>query len=241
MTQHRFFVPVDLREGEVLDLPDEAAHHLRHVLRLAEGEQIALFNGEGGAYLCVIQSITKRSVTVLPLAHDETNLQSGINVHIGICVLKRDAMDRAIGRMIELGVRQITPLISEHCTVSNKVIRGRGQHWQQVARSSCEQCGLNVPPPIMAASPLNEWLQTREEKLKLVSSIGASSLQINEVVPSSIALLTGPEGGFTEAEIHDAQSAGFQPVSFGGRILRAETAPLVALSVLQRTWGDYQV
>ena len=202
---------------------DEAAHHLRHVLRLAEGEQIALFNGEGGAYLCVIQSITKRSVTVLPLAHDETNLQSGINVHIGICVLKRDAMDRAIGRMIELGVRQITPLISEHCTVSNKVIRGRGPHWQQVARSSCEQCGLNVPPPIMAASPLNDWLQ------------------INEVVPSSIALLTGPEGGFTEAEIHDAQSAGFQPVSFGGRILRAETAPLVALSVLQRTWGDYQV
>jgi len=239
MTLPRFFVQVDLNVGEKTSLNVGVAHFLRQVLRLESGAEVILFNGGGGEYRSRLEDVSKKAVTVTPEKFIDTNRAGALSVHLGLCVLKRDAMDNAIGRAVELGAKTITPIISDHVAVASKVIARRSEHWQKVVFSACEQCGLNLVPEIAAPTEISTWLRGREEETKLVASIGAPPLPSSSKPEGQIALLIGPEGGLAEAEVSHAFALGFTGLGLGERILRAETVPLVALSVLQRTWGDY--
>ena len=149
-------------------------------------------------------------------------------------------MDWAIQKATELGVNEITPIMSERCEVRLKDERAdkRLAHWRQVAISACEQCGRSRVPVIHPPVVLNDWIKTTEADLKLVLHPVAEPL-VSHAKPSRLAFLIGPEGGLTDPEIEQAQAAGYQPARLGPRVLRTETAPVVALAVAQQLWGDF--
>lgn len=148
-------------------------------------------------------------------------------------------MDWAIQKATELGVAQITPIVSERCEVrlNDERVDKRLAHWRQIAISACEQCGRSVLPLIHAPVSLRDWL-TLEADLKLVLHPVAEPL-VSHAKPQTLAFLIGPEGGLSESEVAQAADQGFQPARLGPRVLRTETAPVVALSVAQQLWGDF--
>jgi 16S rRNA (uracil1498-N3)-methyltransferase len=149
-------------------------------------------------------------------------------------------MDWAIQKACELGANAITPIVSARCEVRLKDERAdkRMAHWRQVAISACEQCGRSVIPVIHPPLGLADWLGLVEADLKLVLHPVAEPLASHDK-PQSLAFLIGPEGGLTDAEVAQANSAGFHAARLGPRVLRTETAPVVALSVAQQLWGDF--
>lgn len=238
MATPRFFVEAkflnagSLGAGQHLELAANISHHMIHVLRLREGTDIVLFNGQGGEFAAQILNIARKSVTVQVGSFTDINRTSNLSVHLGMCVIKKDSMDRVIGRATELGVAQITPLISDYCAVANKLIFKRQTHWQQVAVSACEQCGLNVVPEILEPIGIRDWIRQTSAPLKLVCKPAETALNESGEV-SGVELLVGPEGGLSESELTAAEAWGFRGISLGERILRAETAPLVAITLLQ--------
>ncbi len=238
MTSPRFFIDTQLKKGLRLVLPDNVSHHLLNVLRFRLGDTLVLFNGRGGEFQAILQAASKKSASVEIIGGNSINRSANIKLDLGLCVLKRDAMDRAIARSVELGINRLTPLISEHCAVAHSIIENRYTHWQQVIISASEQCGLNVLPSLTPALTLENWLRDAHADQKLIATPGGSTLPDNNKV-ESVALVTGPEGGFAEAELNFANKAGFTPLGLGDRILRGENAPAVALSTIHRTWGDF--
>jgi len=148
-------------------------------------------------------------------------------------------MDWAIQKATELGVSEITPLSSERCEVRLNDERAdkRLAHWRQIAISACEQCGRSVLPIIHSPVALRDWLAV-EADLKLVLHPVAEPLA-SHAKPQSLAFLIGPEGGLSQSEVEQAAGQGFLPARLGPRVLRTETAPVVALSVAQQLWGDF--
>ena len=135
---------------------------------------------------------------------------------------------------------EITPLVSERCEVRLKDERAdkRLAHWRQIAISACEQCGRSVLPVIHAPVSLDDWQRQVQAELKLVLHPVAEPLA-SHARPSSLAFLIGPEGGLSDAEVEQAKHHGFHAARLGPRVLRTETAPVVALSVAQQLWGDF--
>ncbi|MDX1467394.1 MAG: 16S rRNA (uracil(1498)-N(3))-methyltransferase, partial [Halomonas sp.] len=166
--------------------------------------------------------------------------ESPLAVHLGQAISKGDRMDYAIQKAVELGVATITPLYTEHGDVRLKGERAAKKlaHWQAVAASACEQCGRATLPPVHAPMGLGEWLAARDEALRLVLHPGTAGALEQAEAPASVAVLIGPEGGLAEAEVEAARTSGFAPLSLGPRVLRTETAPVVALSLLQARFGD---
>ena len=135
---------------------------------------------------------------------------------------------------------EITPIMSERCEVRLKDERAdkRLAHWRQVAISACEQCGRSRIPVIHPPVLLGDWINTTEADLKLVLHPVSEPLA-SHVRPARLAFLIGPEGGLSDAEVDQAHAAGFLPARLGPRVLRTETAPVVALAVAQQLWGDF--
>ena len=165
---------------------------------------------------------------------------SPLRVHLGQGLSRGERMDWAIQKATELGVAEITPIVSERCEVRLKDERAdkRLAHWQQVAISACEQCGRSTVPLIHPPLLLADWLAQVEADLKLVLHPVAEPL-VSHAKPTSLAFLIGPEGGLNDNEVSQAVAAHFQAARLGPRVLRTETAAAVALSVAQQLWGDF--
>lgn len=241
MTLPRFFVEGSIKIGKPFLLPEASGHHLARVLRKSSADNIVVFNGEGGEFTCSIESIRKNQVEVTPIEYDEINRAPRLKTILGLCILKKDSMNSVLTKVTELGVSRVTPIISDHCAVAHKVIRNRELHWRQVMVAACEQCGLNLIPALDPATNLTDWLASSSADIRLLAIPGSSPIPRTTSVVDSVSLLTGPEGGFSEAEEKEAISAGFNTVTFGERVLRAETAPVVALSVAHQVWDSFGV
>lgn len=229
-----------LAADSTLELDEAAAHHLARVLRMRTGDGLVLFNGRGGQYPARIASLTRQSVTVTTGPFQDLERESGLSLHLGIAVSRGERMDWVVQKATELGVTAISPLLSERTEVRLKGEREarKLRHWQQVATSACEQCGRNRLPAIHPLQALNAFLDSVEADARLLLDPQADSTAPAITAPASIALLVGPEGGFSEAEIAAARAAGFHGLQLGPRILRTETAPLAAIAILQARWGD---
>ncbi|KJH79474.1 16S rRNA (uracil(1498)-N(3))-methyltransferase [Stutzerimonas stutzeri] len=235
----RFFIDAPLSLG-TQDLPEASAHYISRVLRLSTGAVVQLFDGSGQEYRGELVEVGKKHVKV-ELREQLAGLsESALKIHLGQGLSRGERMDWAIQKATELGATEITPIVSERCEVRLKDERAdkRLAHWRQIAISACEQCGRSVIPAIHPPMSLQEWLAV-EADLKLVLHPLAEPLTTHQR-PATLAFLIGPEGGLNDAEIEQARSAGFQPARFGPRVLRTETAPVVALSVAQQLWGDFQ-
>ena len=238
MRLSRIFVDTPLTPG-LLQLPEQQAHYLTRVLRLSQGDPVQLFDGSGQEYFGQLIEVSKKQTRVELTEQRPGLAESPLKVHLGQVLSKGERFDWALQKATELGVTQITPLFSERCEVRLATERSekRLAHWRQVVISACEQCGRSKIPQVAPPMPLKDWQQL-DCQLKLVLSPTANALG-EQPRPHSLALLIGPEGGLTDAEVAAAQTSGFIALGLGPRVLRTETAPLVALSVAQYLWGDF--
>ena len=239
MRLSRFFIDAPLSLGRQ-QLPEAQAHYIGRVLRLAVGDAVQLFDGSGHEYRGALVEVGKKSVEVELHEQLAGLAESPLRIHLGQGLSRGERMDWAIQKATELGVAEITPIVSERCEVRLKDERAdkRLAHWRQIAISACEQCGRSVLPTIHAPLGLADWLAQTEAELKLVLHPVASPLS-GHSQPATLAFLIGPEGGLSDAEVAAAQRAGYQAARLGPRVLRTETAPVVALSVAQQLWGDF--
>lgn len=225
-------------------LPAAKAHHIAHVLRLAEGDAVVVFDGRGGAWDGQIAAIARGEVEVQLRAARAESCESPLPVTLAQAVSSGERMDYTIQKAVELGVHAIQPLMAERCVVrlSGERAQKRVAHWQAVVVSACEQCGRNTVPEVRPLLGLREWLAglAAEAGLRLLLAPQAV-LRPRELgrSASGVTLLAGPEGGFSESESADALRAGFLALRLGPRVLRTETAAVAALAVLQAQWGDF--
>lgn len=236
----RIYTEQALELDREVTLGQSAFRHLFKALRLKVEAPIILFNGEGGEYDATISRINKISVSALPSAFFGIDNESPLEIHLGICVSRGERMDRIIQKSTELGVTEITPLIGERTEVklNNERQQKKLDHWQQIIISACEQSGRNRIPSLNPIQKPDKWLSEVEAETKLVLHHRNSNSLKNIEASKSVALLVGPEGGLSEYEISSAEATGFQSLALGPRVLRTETAPLAAISMLQAYWGD---
>lgn len=227
-------------EGMTFTLPDAQAHHVGRVMRRRVGDAVRLFDGRGHEFEAVLSVVDRKCVEVTLGTSVIVTPESPISVHLGQAISKGDRMDIAIQKSVELGVAEITPLYTERGDVRLKGEREerKWQHWLAVAASACEQCGRATLPVIHAPMTLDAWLEQRNEPMRLMLQPGRSALEAHEHNPGQAALLIGPEGGFSQEEIEHAAAQHFDVLSLGPRILRTETAPIAALTLLQYRYGD---
>lgn len=231
-------------EHGACDIPPEAAHHLLHVLRLAKGDAVVIFDGDGHEYDATIQRVSKSGIGVKLGPARSIDRESRLEVTLAQGISSGDRMDYTIQKAVELGVYAIQPLTTERSVVRLDAARAakRIAHWRSVAIAACEQCGRNRLPEIAPVSTLATWLGSLSTgSLRLTLSPNApaklAALDRNDTAP--IILLVGPEGGLAPREEHDALTAGFTAVRLGPRVLRTETAAVAALAALQTLWGDF--
>ncbi|NIE96197.1 16S rRNA (uracil(1498)-N(3))-methyltransferase [Acinetobacter sp. Tr-809] len=231
---NRFYIETELNTGNTIELTESVFHHWVRVLRAKEQEQAIFFNGKGGEYVVTLTEINKKNAFVSVDQFDPADRTAPFRVVLGQVMSKGDRMDYAIQKATELGVTSIQLLTSERCEMRLKYDRDQKKidHWQSVAIAACEQCGMNRVPQVLPPISLTEWLNSELPPSRFV--LAPNKDQDNVLLDSSpdIALLIGPEGGLSEAEIHLANQHQFKNWCIGDRVLRTETAPVVALSIL---------
>jgi 16S rRNA (uracil1498-N3)-methyltransferase len=243
MALTRLFIRCELRPGVTLPLDPEQAHYLGRVLRLRPGESLRVFNSESGEFAAVIERLAKTTGTVTVGAALLSRTESPLRVHLVQGVSRGERMDIIVQKATELGVKRITPVLTEFGVVKLAGERAdkRRDHWQKIAISAAEQCGRVRPPLVDIPVPLKTWFgsKTQDVDVDLVLRPGAPTAMTAVAAPrTKVCLLIGPEGGFSEAEYDDAAVSGFTPVSLGPRVLRTETAAMTAIAVAEALWGD---
>lgn len=236
----RIYTPQLLALGGLLSLEPQPSRYISTVLRMQEGRKLVLFNGQGGEYQATLTQVNKKGVEVHVDAFDAAERESSLYIHLGIGISRGERMDWVLQKATELGVSEITPLFTERTEVKLNGARQekKQQHWQQVTVSACEQCQRNRLPLLNSATPVEQWLQGVDTQARFVLH-HRTELSLCEVKPpQSVAIVIGPEGGLTDTEIDLSTQHQFQPLALGPRVLRTETAPLAAISVLQFLWGD---
>ncbi|WP_180003365.1 MULTISPECIES: 16S rRNA (uracil(1498)-N(3))-methyltransferase [unclassified Acinetobacter] len=230
----RFYIEADLTVNTTVELTETVFHHWVKVLRAQVGETATLFNGQGGEYHVKLVEVAKKSAAVQVLQFNPSNRTPHFTALLGQVMSKGDRMDYAIQKAVELGVSKIQLLISERCEMRLKYDRDQKKldHWQGIAIAACEQCGLNIVPKVLAPLSLEKWLESNLPTTKLVLAPNKDEVDVLADADPQFALLIGPEGGLSEAEISAANEKGFVNWCIGERVLRTETAPVVALSIL---------
>lgn len=246
MPKTRIYQNSDLNLNEILQLSDDAFGHIIRVLRLTEGDFLALFNGkEAIQYTAKLIEIKKKHASVKIISKETIHNESPLNIHLGQGISRGDRMDFTLQKSVELGVNTITPLFTERCGVklSAERLDKKREQWQKIVISACEQSGRCLVPEVAQPLLLQEWLEQETCALKLNlhpkanHSIMTLPMDLSSNTPK-VRLLIGPEGGLTDEEISQANKADFQDVLLGPRILRTETAALTAITALQCRLGD---
>jgi 16S rRNA (uracil1498-N3)-methyltransferase len=238
----RVHVGLPLAADTDLLLPEAAAYHVARVLRLREGATLTAFDGSGHDFRCEILAIKGDEVRVRVVERTAGVPESPLKVTLVQAVSRGERMDWTLQKATELGVRAIVPVLSARSVVrlDERQAEKKVRHWQAIVAAACEQCGRSVVPEVRSPCDLAHYLAsaTREGQRLVLSPTGPASLAGLNSLGTRVELLIGPEGGLDDVEFERAAAAGFVPVRLGPRVLRTETAGIVALTVLQAMWGD---
>lgn len=238
----RFYCPLPLAIGKVLDLPDQVAHHLR-VLRLEQGTQITLFNGQGGEYVAVVTALEKKRATAEIKTFSPREAELPYAITLIQALPEASKMDWIIEKAVELGVTAIQPLAAQRCVVrlSAERIAKKLEHWQGIIEAASEQSTRNRLPQLSEPAEFREWISQQNLHQRIMLSPRAEqslSEWARHHPPQAVALLIGPEGGFSDQEETAAIANGVLMLSMGPRVLRTETAGLAAIAALNAVWGE---
>jgi 16S rRNA (uracil1498-N3)-methyltransferase len=249
----RFYHADELHSESELTLSKSASHHLITVLRTRKNDILELFNGDGYNYRATVVDTGQRTPAKCALlqVHERCAVlnESPLSITLVQAISRADRMDITLRQAVELGVQHIQPVYSRHSAkpLDEKRAQKKQDHWQSIVISACEQCGRAVLPTLAPAVTLKHWLYSRqtdnEERTDYLLAPTATQSLLSHVsnrvlANTPVGLLIGPESGFDDDEIMDAQNAGTQAVRFGPRILRTETAGPAAITLLQSSLGD---
>jgi len=241
MRSPRIHVDDELLQGQIITLPPEASHYLVQVLRLKAGDSVRPFNATNGEHVAAIHTPNRKKSTLIIGEQTVASDVAALQVSLGLGLSKGDRFDFAIQKATELGVTSITPLTTQFSEVKFSSDERKAKkllHWQKIAISAAEQSGRLSVPTVHSPIALETWTKDASEETLLILSPRATSGFAAVKKSTSVALLVGPEGGFSSEEESIAERHGFQGVELGRRILRTETAPLAALAILQFMMGD---
>lgn len=224
---------------------ENSSYHIIKVLRLKTDDVFTIFNGDGNEYKAKITKINKdiATATILELIRQES-ITSPL-VHLHQSVLRSEKMEYTIQKSTELGVNTITPIFTERCNISldKDRLSKRITRWQTIANNASEQSSRTTVPKIMEPQNLYQLLRSKSCDLLLIlhpdAKISLAGFLKNlSNIPKSVSLLIGPEGGLSDLEIDLIKKHNTTFVNLGPRILRTETAALVAISIIQSIVGD---
>lgn len=235
----RLHVDQLLAAGTTLQADRELSHYVLGVLRLRSGADCTVFNSRDGEFAARLEAGGRQQLFIhlgemLPCPGNPA-----LPVHLGLGLSRGERMDYAVQKSTELGVSEITPLFTERCEVKLDGERAehRRLHWHRIAVSASEQCGRSQVPVVHAPMPLQAWLIAHPAGIVLD---GEASLSPRDLTGEQVQqVLIGPEGGLSDSELSLAVHHGYVRLRLGPRTLRAETAPVAVLSVLQLLFGDF--
>ena len=244
---HRFFAPSLDAGDETVALPRDEAEHLTRVLRLAAGDEVAVFDGRGHEYLARVIGAVRRDVSVQIMSRVEPAPELPVAVTLVQAILKGDKMDEVVRDAVMLGVAAIQPLVTRRTELTiAAILRGaRLDRWRRVALASVKQSRRAVLPEIRTPLAFETYLEEPPTALRLMLvepgvEVEAQPFTVlrSEVVPQDASIIVGPEGGWDEREWKAAHAGGVQLISLGHRTLRADAVPIAALSVLNFLWDS---
>jgi len=237
----RIHVDIELSAGGECVLPSTAAHHVRDVLRLERDAELVLFNGRGGEFEAQLTAVSRGEVRAMLGAWRTGIEESPLVVTLVQSISRGERMDYTIQKAVELGVHHIVPITSSRTVVrlDNAREEKRLEHWRGIVRHAAEQSGRTVLPSVATVLSLGAWLaQAAALRSYMLDPFATASLAAQPMPASEVAIVAGPEGGFSGDERAQMARAGVVPVRLGPRILRTETAALCALTIMQTRWGD---
>ena len=238
----RVHAPGPLVPGEPCTLRGEPANHVARVLRLNVGDAITVFDGEGAEYIARIAAVSRGEVHIVLGERRANERESPLRLTLAQGISRGERMDWVVQKAVELGVTRIVPVLTERSVVRLDAAQAHSKqrHWSAIAVSACEQSGRAQLPQIAAAVPLAVWLAGLPPGglRVLPSPDGAAGLASLPPLIREVLVLIGPEGGLSDSEAAAAIGSGFRPVRLGPRVLRTETAAVVALALLQQRFGD---
>jgi 16S rRNA (uracil1498-N3)-methyltransferase len=236
----RFFAPaLDPDRSDVV-LPPEESHHLARVLRLGTRDEVSVFDGRGHEYRARIVDASRHAARLALMAPAAPAPESAVPIVLVQAILKSDSMDGVVRDATVLGVSTIVPVITAHLAASRRGLESGKvvDRWRRVALAAAKQCRRAVLPAVLSPEPFDRWLDRAAAGLRLMLTEPSAPIRprlIREFLPGTrpeqIFVIAGPEGGWAGAEIDRAVSSGCAPVTLGGVTLRAELAPVVALSM----------
>jgi 16S rRNA (uracil1498-N3)-methyltransferase len=222
--------------------PDEA-HHLTHVLRLAAGDEIAVFDGAGREFRARIGRVSRDGADLHLLEEFPAAPEPAVRLTLAQAVIKGEKMDDVVRDATMMGVTSIEPLVTEHTAAHMKAGRAPAR-WRRIAIASAKQSRRAVVPAIGPGIAFTDWLEQDRAETRLLLVEPSAAVEghplstIGGTRPATASLIVGPEGGWSVAEIESAVRAGCVPLTLGRRTLRADAIPIVAIGLLQFVWGD---
>lgn len=251
MTAYRFFISPDQIQNESVILSGDQAHQISSVLRLHDGDHVFVLDNSGWQYEVILHSVESLKVVGSIISKQSSRNEPAVNLTLYQSLLKRDNFEWVLQKGTELGITSFIPIITQRTIVRQKSIReNKLARWQRIVSEAAEQSGRGRIPTLSqpvqfktaVAAANNEnlaiipWENAKGENIS--AAFARSGAGSQEYLLSNIALFIGPEGGFTEVEINDAGSAGIISVTLGPRILRAETAAIVATTLVLHELGE---
>ncbi len=248
MTRRRFFATPESfnSQKQVVTLSADETRHLRDVLRLKPGDIAFVFDGTGKEFRCLVSEVGRNSAELKVQERIETpGIESPLHLTIAIGLLKGEKFDLVVQKATELGVTSIIPLSTRYADIhlrDNRDAEKRVARWQRIAIEATKQSGRTVVPKVSLPQTFNSLVNEPGDSCRFLFAEREGKPLAEAVAPSvqqtNITALVGPEGGWASEELTQARDAGWQVLTVGGRILRAETAAIVISALLEHIYGD---
>lgn len=246
---HRFFVSPGLLAHSPVTLTGDQAHQIRRVLRLQPGDWVTLLDGEGWTYEAELIAVSSRDVRLTIGRRMQAAGEPPVHITLHQAVLKGERFSWALQKGTEVGVSAFVPLVCERSVIDDlHVVEGKRDRWRRIIQEAAEQCGRGCVPDLLPAQLMRQAVKAPAQggALRLIPWEGERITSLREALSGCnfndrmhIELFVGPEGGFTDGEVDWARRHGVQPVTLGPRILRAETAGLVAAAAILYQAGEF--
>ena len=241
----RFFVEPAELQPDFLVLTGENAQHAK-VLRLKNGEQILVCDGQGNECVCTVSDVSPGQIGLVVNKRQESETEARVRVSVYMAFPKADKLEHVIQKATELGAFEIVAFPSARCVSrpDEKSLKKKLERWQKIAASAAEQSGRGRIPEVLVLPSYKAALERAakaDKALLFYENEQATTLRMALESGSyeTVSLLTGPEGGLEEKEVAQASESGLQVCTLGKRILRCETAPLCALSAVMYDAGEF--
>ncbi|MEG0797431.1 MAG: 16S rRNA (uracil(1498)-N(3))-methyltransferase [Acidaminococcaceae bacterium] len=240
---HRFFVPTPF--AEKMQIVGMDAHHICKVLRMQSGQHLQLVSSDGVTALMEIESVTASAAFVRFVSYLASSSEPAVKLVLAQGLAKGEKMDFVVQKAVEIGVSRIIPLALEYSVVQLDAAKAEKKvaRWQKIAAEAAKQCKRDLVPLVEPVINLRELLAKEHATLRLLASESEQQVGLKQVLQSGgktdeILLIVGPEGGIAPAELKLAEDSGVYAISLGKRILRTETAGLVAAAAIFYETGD---